>query len=74
VRLARTADNPAVTVETNVKVKLTARYPIQYLSLHALLGKPLPLSLSKPTHGTIKLHNEARCEVQFFKVQDKEST
>ena len=70
MRLARTADKPAVTVEPNVKVKVNAGYSNPYLSLHALLDKPLPLLLLKPTQRTINLHNEKRCEVQIFKAKD----
>jgi len=69
VRLACTANNPAVTTVPNVKVKVTARHSIPYLSPYDILGKPL--LLLTPTHGTINLHNETRCEVQFFKVQNK---
>jgi hypothetical protein len=69
VRLARTADKPAVTVEPNVKVKVNAGHSNPYLRLYALFGKPFPLLKLKPTQGTIKLHNENRCEVQFFKAK-----
>jgi hypothetical protein len=43
---ARVADNNAVTIVTNVKVKANVRHSILYLSLHDLLGKPLPLPFS----------------------------
>jgi len=49
---ARTVDESAVTIVSNVKVKVNARHSILYLCLHDLLGKslplPLPLSLRSP--------------------------
>ena len=54
-RHARTADNPAVTTVPPVKVNVNARQLILYLSSHKLLGKPLPLSLSKTTQLAPKL-------------------
>jgi hypothetical protein len=46
-----TADNLAVTVVVNGKIKVNATHSIPYLSLHELLGKPssLPSPLSRPT-------------------------
>jgi len=44
----RTVNESAVTIVSNVKVKVNARHSILYLYLHALLGKPLPLPLHLP--------------------------
>jgi hypothetical protein len=71
LRHARTADNPAVTTVPPVKVNVNARQLILYLSPHKLLGKPLPLSLSRTTQLAHKLQTANRCEIQFLKSQDR---
>jgi hypothetical protein len=45
VGTARGADNPAVPVVPNAKVRMEAQHPIPLLSLQQLLGKFLPLPL-----------------------------
>jgi len=71
-RHARTADNPAVTTVPPVKVKVNARQLILYLRTHKLLGKPLTLSLSRPTQLAPKLQTASRCDFQSLKSQDTE--
>jgi len=64
---ARTADNTAVTIGPNIRIKVNARHSIPSLRLPNLLGKPLPLPLSRPTQWTLTLHNDSRCKVKTFK-------
>jgi hypothetical protein len=49
---ARTADNPAVTIVPNVKIKMNARHSISYLSLHDLFGKALFYLYKDPSSNT----------------------
>ena len=65
---ARTADNPAVTTVPPIKVNANARQLILYLSPHKLLGKPLPLSLSRATQLAHKLQNCRQVRSLIFEV------
>jgi hypothetical protein len=66
MRPARRADNSTILVVLNVKVRMGAQNSVPDVSLHDLLGKPLPLyfTLNCLTEG-LKCSLTAPIRLQF---------